>query len=555
MVYRSTGICENTTGGNVVQAEFGGTFGSGLSKDRASSASVPNGYTFVNFNSNDPQDYRYGISNNTSANTGTGYSINPNETVSSRRVFTVWDITGDHTGAADPLQGNLPANVNAGQSGGYMVVINAAYRTDAAFTDTIRGLCSNTSYEYSAWFRNMCRRCGCDSNGVGQGSAGYIPTGPGDSSGVRPTLTFNVNGIDYYSTGDIPYSGQWVKKGFTYRTGPNETEMIITIRNNAPGGGGNDWAIDDINVATCTPNLKILPGPNTNVCYGNQVDIYAEVKSFFDNYTFATWEKSVDGGLTWQSTGVVDNLNYVLVGGEYIDTTFFPPFLGDSAAHMNQYRVRVASSLANLSNPNCSFIATTTVVIFVNNCSEVLPTKIISVNGKLNQNMATIQWITSNESFGTQYDVERSETGGSFRKIGTLKARYGHGTGGAYELADPQALTGATFYRIKMSEGSAIKYSRTIQLQPGKQALQVFNLANPFYDQLKFSLQVPQGGPTQIQVFDHVGRLMVKQQVNTLTGTNEITLPSTRTLSPGTYTVQIQAQQSVITQRVMKLDR
>jgi len=46
-----------------------------------------------------------------------------------------------------------------------------------------------------------------------------------------------------------------IKKGFTFVTGPAQTTFTLGLKNNAPGGGGNDWAIDDISVATCTPVL------------------------------------------------------------------------------------------------------------------------------------------------------------------------------------------------------------------------------------------------------------------------------------------------------------
>src|SRR6185295_9127077 len=106
------------------------------------------------------------------------------------------DIIGDHTGAVNPLLGN-PATDTVNSTGGYMAVINSSYKPGITFLDTINNLCPNTYYQYSAWFRNICSRCACDSNGKPPTSAGYIPTGPGDSSGVHPNLTFNVNGYDY----------------------------------------------------------------------------------------------------------------------------------------------------------------------------------------------------------------------------------------------------------------------------------------------------------------------------------------------------------------------
>ncbi|HRF23351.1 MAG TPA: hypothetical protein PLR98_04285, partial [Chitinophagaceae bacterium] len=97
-----------------------------------------------------------------------------------------------HTGAASPTAGNAAADTVANGNAGYMLIVNAAYRIDSAFQQTISGLCPNTYYEISCWIRNICSKCGCDSNGVGASGAGYIPTAAGDSAGVRPNLTFEV---------------------------------------------------------------------------------------------------------------------------------------------------------------------------------------------------------------------------------------------------------------------------------------------------------------------------------------------------------------------------
>src|SRR5205085_3296130 len=110
-----------------------------------------------------------------------------------------------------------------------MLVINSSYKTDTAFQYTVSNLCPNTYYEISAWLRNICFKCGCDSNGLGAtGGAGYIPYAANDSSGVQPNLAFDINGDDYYTTGNLKYYGtgpttsdtsnKWVKKGFTYLT-------------------------------------------------------------------------------------------------------------------------------------------------------------------------------------------------------------------------------------------------------------------------------------------------------------------------------------------------
>jgi hypothetical protein len=266
-VYTNFGICPNTIGTNALGTESNGTFGSGKPRNRGTSANVPPSYTYNIFTANSPNDYYYGIANNTSvvnAYTTTNNWPKPDNSTPSHRVFGVWDIIGDHTNAVSPTLGNTAADtVNV--RGGYMLVINASYRIDSAFQQTISNLCPNTYYEISCWMRNICSKCGCDSAGRGNTTSGYIPTAPGDSSGVYPNLTFEVDGIDYYSTGNITYTGTWVKKGFTFLTGPAQTSFTLKFFNNAPGGGGNDWALDDISVATCSPNLAFTPDNSPTV--------------------------------------------------------------------------------------------------------------------------------------------------------------------------------------------------------------------------------------------------------------------------------------------------
>jgi hypothetical protein len=209
-VYANYGMCPNSVGTNALGTEFNGTFGSGVPQNRGTSANAPTGYTYATFTSGSPQDYYYGLANNTS--NGANFSTSnawpkPDNSTPTHRVFNVWDIIGHHTGATDPYAGNAPGN-NTNASG-YMLVINAAYRIDSAFQQTISGLCPNTYYEIACWVRNICSKCGCDVNGVGatSGSSAYIPTAPGDSSGVYPNLTFEVDGADYYTTGNLLYTG------------------------------------------------------------------------------------------------------------------------------------------------------------------------------------------------------------------------------------------------------------------------------------------------------------------------------------------------------------
>jgi trimeric autotransporter adhesin len=572
VVYNNYGICSNTVGTNAITSEAGGTFDTGIPKNRYASSKVPSNYIDTIFTNNSPQDYYYGISNNTSA-AGVGYStVNtwayPDNSLSgsvpsnSHRLFSLEDIIGDHTNATNPLLGNPPADTTAG-GGGYMVFVNAAYRTDIAFLDTIKNLCPNTYYQYSAWFRNMCSKCSCDATGKGATSAGYTPTvtnGVNDSSGVHPNMTFNINGYDYYTTGDILYTGQWIQKGFTYVTGPTDTAMIIYIRNNAPGGGGNDWAIDDIGVATCAPNVTLTPNKPDTLCMGADDTVRFKVSSYFNSYTNYLIQKSTDGGATWATPGndttgapATGTATPVYNSGtgnyEYVATRYYPLNVTDT---LTTYRLIVATTSGNLSNSNCSAYATAQKIVVSTNCMLILPTNIILFKGKLDNGLANLQWVTTNETGNVTYTVERSYDQSHYEPISTLDGTAVEGLGATYNFTDPKEISQPTYYRIHLVSGKYEKYSTIVMLSNSDINFDVQSVTNPFTDWLAFNMTAPDDGQSAFTLIDMYGR-MVKQQKQSVTkGMNSIRLYNLGSLAGGTYTLQVQYNDKIISKRVIK---
>jgi hypothetical protein len=365
-------ICPNSIGRNFV-AEAGGTFDSGSVQNRSypPTFSIPT-YTYLNLTSSQAiGDGTYSIVNNLSpwastyqnaekknnCVTSTAGSPPPVQSCANRMFGGHWDIIGDHTGTLSAT-GNAPVAV--GTRGGYMLVVNADYATSEAYRQAIKGLCPNTTYEFSLWVKNVCTNCGADSTGAQT----YKP-------GVYPNLSFAIDGLDRYSSGQVDTVG-WMKKGFLFKTGPSQDSITISIRNNASGGGGNDWAIDDIALVTCNPLLNLIPSGDAQVCYNSQVDISSTVNSFFNNYTYYRFERSTDNGTTWTTPGTGTGTPLPISGGYEYTAQLVPSFLGDSAHHLNQYRFVVASSPQNLSNPDCSFTASTRIVVMVNDCSITL---------------------------------------------------------------------------------------------------------------------------------------------------------------------------------------
>lgn len=268
------GSCTAPSGTNVMTAETNGTFGSGTAHSRSSSTNVT-GFTYSSFSANNPVDGQYSITKNTSPTQYTGSTPS-----SSDRVFGVWDIFGDHSGTSTAT-GNPPAANLSNR--GYMAVVNASYAPAAVFNVPVTGLLTNTSYTLSFWLRNICGNCGDNpSNTSGSGTPG-----------VKPNLAFEMDGVDLYSTGEISYTGTWVQKTFTFYSGTS-TSFTMTIKNNAPGGGGNDWALDDIVVQQCFIVLPVKMHSFVASRRSNDVILKWETSDEL-NLSYFTIERSTDG--------------------------------------------------------------------------------------------------------------------------------------------------------------------------------------------------------------------------------------------------------------------
>ena len=580
IVYSSPGMCPNALSPtNIVGDEFGGTFGTAAvattaTRNRGTSANT--NYIYAPFGpptgGGGPNDYYYGIANNTSA-VNAPITTTTLAKPDANRVFSVWDITGDHTNAANTARGNPPCDVtqpiSTSNPCGYMLVVNSAYNTDTAFQYLVSNLCTNTYYEISGWFKNMCYKCGQDSLGRGYWSgATYIPTGAGDSSGVKPNIAIAIDGVDYYTTGNIQYQGlggtqtgsdtlnNWVKRGFTFKTGTNQTSFVLTFRNNAPGGGGNDWALDDIRMSTCMPNMSYSPSITPMICQGNVLDIYDTVRSHFNNYNFYKWQRSTDGGANWSDVTSPDDTTVTLNGSNYQYTTTYRipatnTTLADSA---DLYRLVVATTVPNLSNTAClSTDATTIVTLNVQDCGIPLNIDFISFSGKRDHGNADLIWTTTKEIEPVSYSIERSYDGTNFISIGILPGNNNaNATNNTYKYTDLN-IRDKVWYRIAMvTKDSHKKYSRIIILEDNTVNFGLTSVVNPFSTKLDFGITVSESSRLDVTLLNMSGKPVRKQSFNVYEGANNLTIVDTEILPVGIYILQIRNNDQVINKKVMK---
>ena len=196
--------------------------------------------------------------------------------------------SSDPSGATGSAGDYIVAPDHTGNPNGYMMVINSDYTTGNVLTTSITGLSPNTTYVFSAYLANN-----------------DDPTAPtvvcGGSyiyANVKLQVEYPAGTVQgSVSTGNMPVSLShtvlpWAKYGFTFTTVAGQTSADLVMINNAPGGCGNDYVVDDISVSPCCTggNLISITG-NTVVCSGATTTLTATGASTY------TWSANAGNAL------------------------------------------------------------------------------------------------------------------------------------------------------------------------------------------------------------------------------------------------------------------
>ena len=256
-------LCQGSLGDPIVNI----TFGSGTNPGPPLQAATT---SYQYFSSDCPNDGSYTLRSNTTSCFANSWH----------------SVSADHTG--DP--------------NGYFMLINASFQPSAFYLDTVKGLCAGTTYEFAAWVMNVLKTTACAPN----------PT--------QPNLTFTLERTDgtvlqTYNTGTLLSQSNpiWQQFGFYFTTPANASEVVLRIFNNAPGGCGNDLALDDITFRPCGPQLTpVIVGSTTTtatMCEGatRSFTFSATLSAGFSNPAYQ-WQKSSDG-IVWTDIPGATTLN------------------------------------------------------------------------------------------------------------------------------------------------------------------------------------------------------------------------------------------------------
>lgn len=147
----------------------------------------------------------------------------------------------------------LTEDHTAGDAGGNMLLVNAAPYPGEFLRTPVRGLKSNTIYELGLWLMNLCR-----------------PTNKCPYP-LLPRLNIRLETkegklIANIVTGELPRvkSPGWAQHRAYFTTPAATSTLMLVMIDNAPGGCGNDFALDDITFRECVKQITQSTVPSTS---------------------------------------------------------------------------------------------------------------------------------------------------------------------------------------------------------------------------------------------------------------------------------------------------
>ena len=124
-----------------------------------------------------------------------------------------------------------------------------------------------------------------------------------------------------------------------------------------------------------------------------------------------------------------------------------------------------------------------------------------------------------------------------------------------YSFVDPNPVTTQTYYRLVMNGNAATRMSNWVLLSNTDIHLEVRSALNPFVDHISAELTAPAEGRAVLSLSDMYGRFVRREQVQVNMGLNNLNVYGLGGLPAGTYVMQIQVGDQLISKKLVKVTK
>jgi hypothetical protein len=179
--------------------------------------------------------------------------------------------------------------------------------------------------------------------------------------------------------------------------------------------------------------------------------------------------------------------------------------------------------------------------VWVQGTATVLPLQLLRFNAQAVDKVVQLKWAVEQNEDIKSFDVERSDDGVAFIKVGSRLALNRTG-GGSYDFVDatPKKNTGL-LYRLKLiGRDGTVLYSELKMVRVDEGEVAVKMKQNPVRNQLDFDITATENSKATVSIISSGGQRVLLQNIRLATGLNPVSLPVT-SLATGIYQLVVEA--------------
>ena len=197
------------------------------------------------------------------------------------------------------------------------------------------------------------------------------------------------------------------------------------------------------------------------------------------------------------------------------------------------YNIKIKAT--SFSGANCLTTSNATVVV-----TGVLPLTLTKFTGTKQNGVIKLIWQTDFEQSIKYYEVQKSNNGVDFKKIGIVNAVGNSTLPQSYFYDDAEMLGNIFYYRLKIIEDNGTsKFSKIVIFRFDKGIITSTISPNPFYSFINVDFETDNAQNIIIRLYDMTGRVVKSSTVYASKGINTVKVSALEALSSGSYIIEM----------------
>lgn len=341
------------------------------------------------------------------------------------------------------------------------------------------------------------------------------------TTSATPNFLVYQAGSSYSGASDARHVNGWVKKfGTTNFTFPVGNGTYLRSADIQSLSGSSEF------------NARYYNGPTPNSTNVIAPLLLVDVNEYLDITRVSGGTASI--GLNWDNSKVAMP-NFILAEIRVA---------GQSAGFWSNQGGSASGNILTTGNITSAPVGTFG-LFTLGSINWTVPVKLLQFTGVRKSGFSQLDWAISRESNASLFDIERSDDGRNFSKIGAVLAS----SGTSYGFNDYLPVKGNAWYRLRIVDrNNAVTYSTVVMVTDRVQNEGLYVVSNPVTQNIYVSASGSYIGQYDYSIYTSTGQLVQRGNINT---SGITTIPLASMVTAGTYILDMRNSNHRLTQKII----